>query len=75
MLEYHKDHRFYTEAGVWFGFFEICRGFAFDVFFFSNSSRLIECSSALHTVQYFYGLLSLSLLVKAVFSLFIKYRM
>ena len=60
---------------LWFGFFEIRRGFAFDVFFFSISSRLIERSSALHTLQYFDGLPSLSLLVKAVFSLFIKYRM
>ena len=82
MLEYQIDHHFYTEADdgfglvlLWFGFFEIRRGFAFDVFFFSISSRLIARSSALHTVQYFDGLPSLSRLVKAVFSLFIKYRM
>ena len=82
MLEYHKDHHFYAESEdglglvlLWFGFFEIRQGFAFDVFFSSISSRLIERSSALHTLQYFDGLPSLSLLVKAVFSLFIKYRM
>ena len=82
MLEYHKDHRFYIEADDVFGlvllcvgFFEIRRGFAFGVFFFSNSSWPIERNSALHTLQYFDGLPSLSLLVKAVFSLFIKYRM
>ena len=82
MLQYHKDHHFYTEADdglglvlLWFGFFEIHRGFAFDVFFFFICSRPIERSSALHTLQYFDGLPSLSFLVKAVFSLFIKYRM
>ena len=81
MLEYHKDHRLYTEADdvfglvfLCFGFFEIRRGFAFGVLFFSISSRLIERSSALHTLQYFDGLPSLSLLVKAAFILFIKYR-
>ena len=81
MLEYHKGHHFYTEADdglglvlLWFGYFEIRRGFAFDVFFFSISSRLIERSSVLHTLQYFDSLF-LSLLIKAVFSLFIKYRM
>ena len=80
MLEYHKDHHFYTEADevfglvlLCFGVFEISRGFAFDVFF-SINSRLKERSSALHTLQYFDGLPSLSRLVKAVFSLFIKYR-
>ena len=82
MLEYHKDHHFYTEADdgfglvlLWFGFLEIRRYFSFDVFFFSISSRLIERSSALDNLQYFDGLPSLSRLVKAVFSLFIKYRM
>ena len=82
MLEYHKDHLFYTEADdgfglvpLWFGFLVIRRGIAFEVFFFSISSRLIERSSALHTLQYFDGLPSLSRLVKAVFSLFINYRM
>ena len=77
MLEYHKDHHCYTEADdglglvlLWFGFFEVRRGFGFDVFFFSISSRLIERSSALHTLQYFDGLPSLSLLVKAVFRFF-----
>ena len=79
MLEYHKDHHFYTESDdglglvlLWFGFFEIRRDFAFDIFF-SISSRLIERSSALHTLQYFDGLPSLSLLVKAVFSHQVSY--
>ena len=82
MLEYHKYHHFYPEADdglglvlLCFCFLEIRRGFAFYVFFFSISSRLIERSSALHTLQYFDGLPFLSRLVKAVFSLFIKYRM
>ena len=82
MLEYHKDHHFNTEVDdglglvlLWFDFFEIRRGFGLGVFFFSISSRLIERSSALHTLQYFDGLPSLSLLDKAVFNLFIKYRM
>ena len=80
MLEYHNDHRFYTEVDdvfclvlLCFGFFEIRRGFAFDVFFYSISLHLIGYSSVLHTLQYFDGLSSLIRLVKAVFSLFIKY--
>ena len=41
---------------LWLGFFfDLRRGFAFDVFFFSYISQLIERSSALHSLQYFDG--------------------
>ena len=75
------NHSFYTQVDdtfglvpLWLAFFNLRRDFAFDVFSFSNISLLIEHSSALHRLQYIDGLPSLSLLVKAVFILFIKYR-
>ena len=77
MLEYHKDNRFYTEAGdvfgwvlLWLSFFEIRRDFDFGIFVF-NSLR----SSALHTMQYFVVHPSLSLLLESCIKSFIKYRL
>ena len=74
---------FYTTAGAGFKFFLVFLRFGFlevrlcltgDFLFFSDRSQLMECSSSRHTLQNFDGLLSLSLLFKAVLSLFIKYR-